>query len=76
MITEGFELMFIGMSVVFAFLLLLVGFMHLSGQFFTRFSKLFPEPEPSNSKPEAKPVHSAEKQAVALAAAYRARRGS
>ena len=76
MITEGFELMFVGMSVVFAFLVLLVGFMHLSGQFFTRFSKLFPEPEPSNPSPEAKPVHSSEKQAVALAAAYRARCGS
>lgn len=68
--------MFVGMSVVFSFLVLLVGFMYLSGHFFTRFSKLSPEPGPSNSSPEAKPVHSSEKQAVALAAAYRTRRGS
>ncbi|MGB6223197.1 OadG family protein [Haloferula sp.] len=76
MITEGFELMLVGMSVVFAFLILLVGFMHLSGRFFARFSKLFPDPEPSKPGLGVKPVHSSEKQAVALAAAYRARRGS
>ncbi len=68
--------MFVGMSVVFAFLVLLVCFMYLSGNFFTRFSKLFPEPEASGPSPEPKPIHSSEKQAVALAAAYRARRGA
>lgn len=76
MITEGFELMLVGMGVVFAFLILLVGFMQLSGRFFARFSNFFPEPEPIKPPPGLKPIHSSEKQAVALAAAYRSRRGS
>jgi oxaloacetate decarboxylase gamma subunit len=76
MITEGFELMLFGMGFVFAFLILLVGLMHLSGRLFSRFSDLFPEPKPSNPNTEGRPIRLSEKQAVALAAAYRTRRGS
>lgn len=73
MIDEGIELMIVGMGVVFSFLILLVGFMHLSGGLFTRF---FPEPEPEESSPAKESAGRLEHQAVALAAAYRRRRGS
>ena len=76
MITEGMELMLIGMGVVFAFLILLVGLMHLSGRFFTRFSPLFTEPESSAPNQENPTPPSTEKQAVALAVAYRTQRGT
>ena len=78
MLQEGFELMLIGMGVVFAFLVLLVVFMSLSGAFFTRFSDRFTEPKaptPAPARPK-QPASPSAKLAVALAAAYRARRGS
>ena len=43
MIFEGLKFMVIGMSVVFAFLSLLVLAMNLSASFFTKFAHLFPE---------------------------------
>ena len=46
MILEGLELMLVGMGVVFAFLLILVGAMHLTALFFQRFKHLFPEETP------------------------------
>ena len=75
MIEEGIELMLVGMGVVFAFLILLVGLMHLSGRFFTRFPDLFPEAKPVETASAENPTNSSERWAVALAAAYRARRG-
>jgi len=77
MLQTGIELMLIGMGVVFAFLLLLVGCVHVLGQFFARFGHWFPEPTPvglpkraiAPARPNSPLV------AVALAAAYRARSG-
>ena len=73
--------MLTGMGVVFSFLVLLVVFMTMSGAFFRKFSAKFPEPEPA-----AKPVgggvtrkpaaETSAKVAVAVAAAYRARKGA
>jgi oxaloacetate decarboxylase gamma subunit len=45
MITEGFELMLIGMGTVFAFLVLLVLCMHLMGKFADRIAHLLPAEE-------------------------------
>lgn len=73
MIEEGLELMLFGMGFVFAFLVLLVGLMQLSGSIFTRFPDLFPDPEPPMPVQEAD--QSSEKRAVALAAAFRERNG-
>jgi oxaloacetate decarboxylase gamma subunit len=77
-ITQGIELMLIGMGVVFAFLILLVGAIHLAAALFARFGHLFPDPE-SEPKPSAPglPKSAADpstRLAVALAAAHRARR--
>ncbi len=68
--------MVIGMGVVFAFLLLLVGCVHLLGAFFTRFAAWFP-PEPSTpaSRPPAPDGPRTSLLAIALAAAHRARSG-
>jgi oxaloacetate decarboxylase gamma subunit len=82
MISEGIELMVVGMGVVFTFLVLLVVFMNLCGAFFTRFSHLFAEPEVPAKGPASagaattKPADSSAKLAVALAAAHRTRRRS
>lgn len=75
MIEEGFELMLVGMGVVFAFLILLVGVMILSGAFFKKYAHWFPEPEvvpvaPSRAKLSR---DASAKIAVALASAYRNR---
>ncbi len=91
MIGEGFELMVVGMGVVFSFLVLLVLLMQVSGTLLNR----LPEPEPTaqstgingngnnngngngNGQP-GQPGQSKEasaKMAVALAAAYRKRHG-
>lgn len=74
--------MLIGMGVVFAFLILMVVCMTLVAGFFRKFSHLFPEVEPEvkkvspsgggASRVEADP---STKLAVAVAAAFRARRG-
>ena len=70
-INEGVELMVVGMSVVFAFLVLLVVFMTLSGAFFQKFSHLFSEPQ-QPAAPAAKSASDEQaKIAVALAAAHR-----
>jgi len=47
MIDEGLELMAVGMSTVFAFLILLVAAMTATGAFFRKFERYFPEPEPT-----------------------------
>lgn len=61
----------VGMGVVFAFLVLLVVFMTLSGAFFQKFSHLFAEPQQPDA-PAAKKADDAQaKIAVALAAAHR-----
>jgi sodium pump decarboxylase gamma subunit len=77
-IAEGIELMFIGMGVVFAFLLLLVGAIHLAAALFAKFGHLFPDPEteskPTPSGPPRSAADPSTRLAVALAAAYRARR--
>lgn len=44
MINEGLFLMFVGMTVVFSFLILLVIVMSLSAKFFESFAEYFPEP--------------------------------
>ena len=73
LIQEGVELMAVGMGVVFAFLVLLVVFMTLSGTFFSKFSGLFSEPPaPTPPAPKA-PSDQKAKVAVALAAAHRAK---
>ena len=46
MIDEGLELMAVGMTTVFAFLILLVAAMTAAGAFFRKFERYFPEPEP------------------------------
>lgn len=82
MIGEGFELMVVGMGVVFSFLVLLVLLMQVSGALLNR----LPEPEPApqrtggngNNNGNGQPGQSKEasaKMAVALAAAYRKRHG-
>jgi len=43
MIGQGFVLMLVGMCVVFAFLIVLVGCMNLSASFFQKFAHWFPE---------------------------------
>jgi oxaloacetate decarboxylase gamma subunit len=83
MMGEGFELMVVGMGVVFSFLVLLVVLMRVSGSLLNR----LPEPEPApqrtggngNGNGNGQSGQSKEasaKMAVALAAAYRAKRGA
>ncbi len=80
MIEEGFELMFVGMGVVFSFLVLLVVLMKVSGAVLSK----FPEPEVAAKPPSggggggsaAGAAQKSAKMAVALAAAHRSRRGS
>ena len=76
MIEEGFELMVVGMGVVFSFLVLLVVLMRVSGALLNR----LPEPEPAAQRPTGggngrQSKEASAKIAVALAAAYRARHG-
>jgi oxaloacetate decarboxylase gamma subunit len=84
MIGEGLELMLVGMGVVFSFLVLMVLLMRVSGALLSK----LPEPEPvvqgasragnrSSGASGSSGVASAKaaKVAVALAAAYRAKRG-
>ncbi len=85
MIGEGLELMLVGMGVVFSFLVLLVVLMRVSGALLSK----LPEPEAvvqgasragsgsSGASGSSSGVASAKaaKVAVALAAAYRAKRG-
>lgn len=54
MILDGLVLMVVGMSVVFAFLGLLVGAMNLCASFFIRFAHLFPEAPAKASQPAQK----------------------
>lgn len=72
--------MLVGMGVVFSFLVLLVVVMNLTGAFFKKHSSRFPD-----AVPAAKPASvgaartvgdAAAKVAVAVAAAYRARKGA
>ena len=51
---EGFVLMVVGMSVVFAFLALLVGATRLSSLFFIRFAHWFPEAPEKTALPAQK----------------------
>ncbi len=45
MLTQGFVLMVIGMSVVFVFLILLIGAMNIMAALMKPLAKLIPEPE-------------------------------
>ena len=78
MIGEGLELMLVGMGVVFCFLVLLVVVMSLTGAFFQKHADKFPDPEPASEPAGASPALAAgdtnAKIAVAVAAAYRARK--
>jgi oxaloacetate decarboxylase gamma subunit len=83
MIGEGFELMLVGMGVVFCFLVLLVVVLNLTGAFFQKYSDKFPDPVPEappanggNGGPTRPAGDTNAKVAVALAAAYRARKGA
>jgi len=84
MIAEGFELMAVGMSTVFAFLTLMVGCMKLMGKFSGTLEKIFP----ADKKPAATPAAAVggaaltvaatvgshrDKVAIAIAVAHRAR---
>jgi sodium pump decarboxylase gamma subunit len=73
-ILDGLVLMVVGMSVVFAFLGLLVGSMNLCAAFFLRFAHWFPE---APVKAAAQPVQRADDcTAIAVAiAAIKARIG-
>jgi Na+-transporting methylmalonyl-CoA/oxaloacetate decarboxylase gamma subunit len=52
---EGFVLMVVGMTVVFAFLALMIGAMNLCAMFFIRFAHLFPDaPAATPAKPVRK----------------------
>jgi len=53
-ILDGLVLMVVGMSVVFAFLGLLVGAMNLCAAFFIRFAHWFPEAPVKTSQPAQK----------------------
>lgn len=83
MIGEGFELMLVGMGVVFSFLVLLVILMKISGSLLSK----LPEPEvavaPSSGSSSAggpasgaRSGEASAKLAVALAAAHRAQKGA
>jgi sodium pump decarboxylase gamma subunit len=54
LLREGLILMVVGVTIVFAFLSLLVGVMSLS-RFFQRFSFLLPDAEPSLTGPASVP---------------------
>lgn len=72
-ILDGLVLMVVGMSVVFAFLGLLVGAMNLCAAFFIRFAHLFPEAPAKTAQPVPKADDST---AIAVAiAAIKARMG-
>ena len=72
-IQEGVELMAVGMGVVFAFLVLLVVFMTLSGAFFTKYSRWFSEPQAPAPPAPRQASDTAAKIAVAVAAAHRSK---
>lgn len=74
LILDGLVLMVVGMSVVFAFLALLISAMNLSATFFIRFAHLFPE---APAKAAAQPAQKADDcTAIAVAiAAIKARIG-
>ena len=76
MIGEGFELMLVGMGVVFSFLVLLVILMKVSGSLLSK----FPEPEqaakPSGSVGSGPAVRTSATMAVAIAAAHRTQKGA
>jgi len=67
MLLEGFKYMFIGMSVVFMFLSLLVLVMTYMGYFFERYSKYFPENIKETKK--MKTVHDSNKDIAVVIAA-------
>ena len=69
MLNTGLEYMIIGMTSVFAFLLILVFVMKLTYQFLQVFNKFFPEKEETTSAPSIQTNNDAEI-AVAIAAAY------
>lgn len=75
MIGEGFELMLVGMGVVFSFLVLLVILMKVSGSLLSK----LPEPEqpakPSGSAGTGSGSRTSATMAVAIAAAHRAQKG-
>lgn len=68
LILDGLVLMVVGMSVVFAFLGLMIGAMNLCASFFIRFAHLFPETPKAGAKPAAQKAEDLTEIAVALAA--------
>jgi sodium pump decarboxylase gamma subunit len=73
MILEGFWLMVVGMSTVFAFLTLLVGLMSGSALFFETFADRFPEDVVAETRPARGSPE--EEIALVLAVAERTRKG-
>ena len=74
MIEEGFELMAVGMGVVFCFLVLLVMLMKVSGYLLSKVPEQSPETTPlSKVSRLPKPAQQSAKIAAAIAAAYRAK---
>ena len=75
MIGEGFELMLVGMGVVFSFLVLLVILMKVSGSLLSK----FPEPEQpaklSGPAGSGSGARTSATMAVAIAAAHRTQKG-
>ena len=67
MISKGFELMYIGMGAVFAFLLILVAAMTFMGWFFNKYDHLFPDEVQEEPQKAASPMA---KIAAALAVAH------
>ncbi len=53
-ILDGLVLMVVGMSVVFAFLALMIGTMNLCAAFFIRFAHLFPDAPVKTAQPASK----------------------
>ncbi len=73
LLREGFILMAVGMLIVYAFLLVMIGVMSLS-KFFQRFSYLLPDAEltaPNKPMPAAPATDEAFKIAIAIATARR-----
>lgn len=67
-ILDGVVLMVVGMSVVFAFLWLMIGAMNICAAFFIRFAHLFPETPAAAAKPATQKTEDLTEIAVALAA--------
>ena len=72
MLIEGLSLMFTGMSVVFAFLTLLVLSMNLAAGFFEKFSDMFEEAPLPSAKPRKAVIQQSDDELAEIAAAIAA----